>query len=203
MERMALGGIHDHLGGGFARYSTDERWLVPHFEKMLYDNAQLLELFALAAADTGRSLFREAAEGIVAWLQREMTTPGGAFASNLDADSESEEGRFYVWSLAEVRKVIGKDAALFERMHDITEAGNWEGTNIPNRLLSGDVPQDLEERLATARERLLEHRSARVRPGLDDKVLADWNGLMISSLVRAGLLLDKPNWIRVWTHKRV
>ena len=197
MERMALGGIHDHLGGGFARYSTDERWLVPHFEKMLYDNAQLLELFALAAADTGRSLFREAAEGIVAWLQREMTTPGGAFASSLDADSEGEEGRFYVWSLAEVRQVIGKDAALFERMYDITEAGNWEGTNIPNRLLSGDVPLDLEERLATVRERLLEHRSARVRPGLDDKVLADWNGLMISSLVRAGLLLDKPNWIGV------
>ncbi len=195
MERMALGGMHDHLGGGFARYSTDERWLVPHFEKMLYDNAQLLELFALAAAETGRPLFRGAAEGIVAWLQREMTTPEGAFASSLDADSEGEEGRFYVWSPVEVRQVIGKDAALFERIYDITEAGNWEGTNIPNRLLSGDVPLDLEERLARARERLLEYRATRVRPGLDDKVLADWNGLMISSLVRAGLLLDQPDWI--------
>lgn len=195
MERMALGGIHDHLGGGFARYSTDERWLVPHFEKMLYDNAQLLELFALAAAETGRPLFRGAAEGIVAWLQREMTTPQGAFASSLDADSEAEEGRFYVWSLAEVRQVLGEDAAPFGKVYDITEEGNWEGTNIPNRLRSGDVPLDLEERLAQARQRLLEHRATRVRPGLDDKVLADWNGLMISSLVRAGLLLDQPSWV--------
>jgi uncharacterized protein YyaL (SSP411 family) len=195
MEHMALGGVHDHLGGGFARYSTDERWLVPHFEKMLYDNAQLLELYALAAAETGRPLFRGCAEGIVAWLQREMTTPEGAFASSLDADSEGEEGRFYVWSLAEVRQVLREDAALFERVYDITEKGNWEGTNIPNRLLSGDVPPDLEEPLARARQRLLEHRSTRVRPGLDDKVLADWNGLMISSLVRAGLLLDQPSWI--------
>jgi hypothetical protein len=195
LERMALGGIHDHLGGGFARYSTDERWLVPHFEKMLYDNAQLLELFALAAAETGRPLFREAAEGIVAWLQREMTTPEGAFASSLDADSEGEEGRFYVWSLSEVRQVLGNDAAVFEQIYDITEEGNWEGTNIPNRLLAGEVSLDLEERLAVMRQQLLEHRATRVGPGLDDKVLADWNGLMISSLVRGGLLLDRPDWI--------
>ena len=195
LERMALGGIHDHLGGGFARYSTDERWLVPHFEKMLYDNSQLLELLALAAAETGRSLFRKAAEGIVDWLQREMTTREGAFASSLDADSEGEEGRFYVWSIAEVRQVLGEDAALFERAYDITEEGNWEGTNIPNRLLSGQVPTDLEQRLAVSRQRLLERRATRVRPALDDKVLADWNGLMISSLVRAGLLLDQPNWV--------
>jgi len=195
LERMALGGIHDHLGGGFARYSTDERWLVPHFEKMLSDNAQLLELFALAAAETGRPVFRRAAEGIVAWLGREMTTREGAFASSLDADSEGEEGRFYVWSRAEVRHVLGKDAALFEEVHDITEEGNWEGTNIPNRLLSGDVPANLEQRLAVSRQRLLVHRATRVRPGLDDKVLADWNGLMIASLVRSGLLLDEPSWI--------
>jgi hypothetical protein len=197
LERMALGGIHDHLGGGFARYSTDEHWLVPHFEKMLYDNAQLLELLALAAAETGRSLFREAAEGIVDWLQREMTTREGAFASSLDADSEGEEGRFYVWSIAEVRQVLGEDAALFERVYDITEEGNWEGTNIPNLLLSGQVPTDLEQRLAVSRQRLLERRATRVSPGLDDKVLADWNGLMISSLVRAGLLLDQTNWVEL------
>ena len=195
LERMAFGGIHDHLGGGFARYSTDERWLVPHFEKMLYDNAQLLELYALAAAETGRSLFRGAAEGIVTWLQREMITPEGAFSSSLDADSEGEEGRFYVWSLAEVRHVLGDDAELFERAYDITEGGNWEGASIPNRLQSGDLSADLEQRLAVSRQRLLEHRAIRVRPGLDDKVLADWNGLMISSLVRAGLLLDQPSWV--------
>ncbi len=195
LEQMARGGIHDHLGGGFARYSTDERWLVPHFEKMLYDNAQLLELFALAAVETGRPLFREAAEGIVSWLQREMTTPEGAFASSLDADSEGEEGRFYVWTLAEVREVLGADAALFEQIYDINWDGNWEGTNIPNRLLSGDVPADLEERLRALRQRLLERRASRVRPGLDDKILADWNGLMIGALVRAGLLLSRPDWI--------
>ena len=195
LERMAFGGIHDHLGGGFARYSTDERWLVPHFEKMLYDNAQLLELYALAAAENGRSLFRGAAEGIVTWLQREMITPEGAFSSSLDADSEGDEGRFYVWSLAEVRHVLGDDAEPFERAYDITEGGNWEGASIPNRLQSGDLSADLEQGLAVSRQRLLEHRAIRVRPGLDDKVLADWNGLMISSLVRAGLLLDQPSWV--------
>jgi uncharacterized protein YyaL (SSP411 family) len=196
LERMALGGIHDHLGGGFARYSVDERWLVPHFEKMLYDNAQLLELYALGFAETGRALFRDAAEGIVAWLDREMTTPEGAFASSLDADSEGEEGRFYVWSLAEIREVLGhEDAAFFARVYDISEEGNWEGTNIPNRLVSGEAPPAVAERLATMREKLLERRASRVRPGLDDKVLADWNGLMISGLVRASPLLGRPDWI--------
>ncbi|MGO4524512.1 thioredoxin domain-containing protein [Microvirga sp. 2MCAF35] len=196
LERMALGGIHDHLGGGFARYSVDERWLVPHFEKMLYDNAQLLELYALAYAETGRALFRDAAEGIVTWLRREMTTPEGAFASSLDADSEGEEGRFYVWSLAEIRDVLGdEDATFFAKVYDITEEGNFEGSNIPNRLISGEAPPAVAERLAALRAKLLERRATRVRPGLDDKVLADWNGLMIGALVRASSLLDRPDWI--------
>jgi uncharacterized protein YyaL (SSP411 family) len=196
LERMALGGIHDHLGGGFARYSVDERWLVPHFEKMLYDNAQLLELYGLAYAETGRALFRDAAEGIVAWLEREMTTPEGAFASSLDADSEGEEGRFYVWSLPEIRDVLGEeDAAFFARVYDITEEGNFEGHNIPNRLVSGEAPPAVEERLAALRAKLLGRRASRVRPGLDDKVLADWNGLMIGALVRAAPLLGRPDWI--------
>ena len=196
LERMALGGIHDHLGGGFARYSTDERWLAPHFEKMLYDNAQLLELYALGYAETGRPLFRDAAAGIVAWVEREMTTSEGAFASSLDADSEGEEGRFYVWSLAEIREVLGEaDAAFFAKVYDMSEPGNWEGTNIPNRLLSGEAPPEIEERLASLRARLLERRASRIRPGLDDKILADWNGLMIAALVRASPLLDRPDWI--------
>jgi len=196
LERMALGGIHDHLGGGFARYSVDERWLVPHFEKMLYDNAQLLELYALAYAETGRLLFRDAADGIVTWLRREMTVPEGAFASSLDADSEGEEGRFYVWSLAEIRDVLGEeDAAFFAKVYDITEEGNFEGSNIPNRLISGEAPPAVEERLSALRAKLLERRSTRVRPGLDDKVLADWNGLMIAALVRASPLFDRPDWI--------
>jgi uncharacterized protein YyaL (SSP411 family) len=196
LEQMALGGIHDHLGGGFARYSTDERWLAPHFEKMLYDNAQLLELYAVYAAETGSGLFRFAAEGIVAWLTREMVTPEGAFASSLDADSEGVEGKFYVWSLDEIRAVLGGDAETFARVYDVTEHGNWEETSILNRLRSGwtDDP-DLEARLSAMRETLLAHRARRIRPGLDDKVLADWNGLMISGLVRAALALDRPEWI--------
>jgi hypothetical protein len=196
LERMALGGIHDHLGGGFARYSVDERWLVPHFEKMLYDNAQLLELYAVGFAETGRPLFQQAAEGIVTWLAREMTTPEGAFASSLDADSEGEEGRFYVWSLAEIREGLGEeDAAFFAKVYDITEEGNFEGHNNPNRLISGEAPDHVEQRLAALRAKLLERREARVRPGLDDKVLADWNGLMIGALVRAAPLLGRPDWI--------
>jgi hypothetical protein len=196
MEQMALGGIRDHIGGGFARYSVDERWLVPHFEKMLYDNAQLLELYVIAYAETGRALFKEAAEGIVTWLEREMVIPEGAFASSLDADSEGEEGRFYVWSLAEIRDVLGdEDAAYFAKVYDISEEGNWEGTNIPNRLITGEAPPPVEARLAALRAKLRARRSTRVRPGLDDKVLADWNGLMITALVRAAPLLGRTDWI--------
>ena len=195
LERMALGGIHDHLGGGFARYSVDAHWLVPHFEKMLYDNAQLLELYAIAAQETGSRLFASAAEGIVAWLEREMTLAGGAFAASLDADSEGVEGKFYVWSLDEVREVLGADADLFTRVYDVTQAGNWEEANVLNLLRSSEPDADTEARLAPLRERLLARRETRVRPGLDDKVLADWNGLMIAALVRAGLALDRPAWI--------
>ncbi|MCB5174734.1 thioredoxin domain-containing protein [Microvirga lenta] len=196
LQRMALGGIRDHLGGGFARYSVDEQWLVPHFEKMLYDNAQLLELYALAFAGTGRRLFSDAAEDIVAWLEREMTTAEGAFASSLDADSEGEEGRFYVWSDAEVREVLGEeDGAFFCKVYDITPGGNWEGTNIPNRLISGEAPEPVEERLEAMRQKLLERRAGREKPGLDDKILADWNGLTIAALVRSAPLLHHPEWV--------
>ena len=158
LERMALGGIHDQIGGGFARYSVDERWHVPHFEKMLYDNAQLLELYAVAAQETGRALFRSAAEGIVDWLRREMVTADGAFASSLDADSEGEEGRFYVWTLAEIQEALGADAELFARVYDVTQEGNWEHTNVLNRLMSGEAPADVEARWRRMRERLLARR---------------------------------------------
>jgi uncharacterized protein len=195
LERMALGGIHDHLGGGFARYSVDERWLAPHFEKMLYDNAQLLELYAVDAQETGSAVFRSAAEGVVAWLKREMVTQEGAFASSLDADSEGEEGRFYVWSLDEIREVLGADADEFARIYDVSVEGNWEHTNILNRLRSGEIDAETEARLAPMRKRLLERRVTRVRPALDDKVLADWNGLMIAALVRAALALANQDYI--------
>ena len=198
LARMCEGGIYDHLGGGFSRYSVDERWLVPHFEKMLYDNAQLLELLALAHQRSANDLFRTRARETVAWLEREMTTEGGAFSASLDADSEGEEGKFYVWSLAEIEDMLGKDdAALFAAHYDVTSAGNFEGHNILNRLKHLPRSMEDEERLAPMRAKLLEARAKRVRPGLDDKVLADWNGLMIAGLVNAGVLLDEPSWLQL------
>jgi len=196
LDRMSQGGIYDHLGGGFSRYSVDERWLVPHFEKMLYDNAQLLELLALAHARTGKPLFATRARETVRWLVREMTTPEGAFSASLDADSEGEEGKFYVWSLAEIEKILGEgDAAVFARHYDVTADGNFEGHNILNRLRSEAGDEETENRLAVLRAALLSARETRVRPGLDDKVLADWNGLMIAALVNAGLLIGEAGWL--------
>jgi len=202
LEHICEGGIYDHVGGGFARYSVDERWLVPHFEKMLYDNAQLLELLGLAHAATALPLFRERATETVGWLAREMTTLGGAFSASLDADSEGEEGKFYVWSLEEVEAILGPDAASFADEYDVTAMGNFEGHNILNRLKH--LPRSMGNQAATGdgatrlrmlRGKLLKEREKRVRPGLDDKVLADWNGLMIASLANAGALLGEPSWI--------
>jgi len=196
LDRMCEGGIYDHLGGGFSRYSVDERWLVPHFEKMLYDNAQLLELLALAFQRSGKALFRQRAQETVGWLAREMTTKEGAFAASLDADSEGEEGKFYVWSENEIVELIGPEAgAFFARFYDVSEEGNFDGHTILNRLKAPEATPAEEARLASLRAILLEARGARVRPGLDDKVLADWNGLTIAALVNAGVALGEPSWI--------
>ena len=196
LERMSEGGIYDHLGGGFSRYSVDEKWLVPHFEKMLYDNAQLLELLALAWQHSGVSLFAERAHETVAWLMREMTTEAGAFAASLDADSEGEEGKFYVWAKSEIFELLGSDdGEFFAHHYDVTKSGNFEGHNILNRLKNVPRSDADEARLSPLRATLLHARSRRVRPGLDDKVLADWNGLMIAALVNAGIALDEPNWL--------
>jgi uncharacterized protein len=196
LVQMARGGIHDHLGGGFARYAVDERWLVPHFEKMLYDNAQLLPLYALEAARTGDPLLLDAANGIVAWLQRDMLLPEGAFAASLDADSEGEEGKFYVWTLAELTELLGpEEAALFAHHYDVSAGGNWEGHAILNRLDTPDPSSETAATLAELRGRLLAVRSQRIPPGRDDKILADWNGLMISGLVRAGGILGRKDWV--------
>jgi len=196
LERMSEGGIYDHLGGGFSRYSVDERWLVPHFEKMLYDNAQLLELLALAWQRTGILVFAQRARETVAWLRREMTTGEGAFAASLDADSEGEEGKFYVWSHADVVKALGtEDGEFFARHYDVTPDGNFEGHNILNRLANHPRSAKDENRLARLREKLLAIRNTGVHPGLDDKVLADWNGLMIAAVVNAGIILDEPSWL--------
>jgi len=196
LARMSEGGIYDHLGGGYSRYSVDERWLVPHFEKMLYDNALILELLALAYQRSGNPLFSVRANETVTWLAREMTTQEGAFCASLDADSEGEEGKFYVWSEREVADLLGKeDAAFFSAHYDVTAQGNFEGHNILNRLKR--LPRSMEDegRLAALRDKLLEARSRRLRPGLDDKVLADWNGLMIAALANAAGTLEAPAFL--------
>jgi uncharacterized protein len=196
LDHICEGGIYDHLGGGFSRYSVDERWLVPHFEKMLYDNAQLLELLAVVYQRNGKALYRQRAHETVEWLKREMTTNEGGFSASLDADSEGEEGKFYVWSYDDVIKQLGiEDGEFFARHYDVTEAGNFEGHNILNRLEPLPRSDDDEARLAPLRAKLLRVRDERVRPGLDDKVLADWNGLMIAALANASQMLAEPSWL--------
>jgi uncharacterized protein YyaL (SSP411 family) len=199
LRRICQGGIYDHLGGGFARYSVDEEWLVPHFEKMLYDNALLLDLLTEVWRETQEPLFAARVAETVGWIEREMIADGGAFAASLDADSEGEEGKFYVWSLGEIEDVLGaEDAALFARVYGVTAEGNFEGHNILNRLDSlALLSPDEESRLATMRSKLLARRGERIRPGWDDKILADWNGLMIAALSRAAIVFDQPRWLEM------
>ncbi len=192
---MCQGGIYDHLAGGFARYSTDAEWLVPHFEKMLYDNAQLIDILTLAWQAGGNPLYAQRIEETVAWTLDEMVVEGGGFAATLDADSEGEEGRFYVWSEAEIDEVLGAEAAAFKAAYDVTASGNWEGKVILNRSQWPELgDQGAEDRLKAAREKLLQRRAGRIRPGWDDKVLADWNGLMIAALVNAAAVFERPAW---------
>jgi uncharacterized protein YyaL (SSP411 family) len=197
LNRICQGGIYDHLGGGFARYSVDDRWLVPHFEKMLYDNAQLLSLLADAYQVTADPMFAARARETVGWLEREMMVDG-AFAAALDADSEGEEGKYYVWQQAEIIDVLGqKDATWFGDIFDVTPSGNWEGTVILNRSAQAGLlaPED-EVALQTMAAKLLKVRENRVPPGRDDKVLADWNGLMIAALSRASAVFGEPSWLQ-------
>jgi uncharacterized protein len=199
LTNICQGGIYDHLGGGFARYSVDERWLVPHFEKMLYDNALLIDLMTEVYRETGSELYKARIEETVAWLQREMIAEGGGFAASLDADSEGEEGKFYVWSKAEIEEVLGaEDAGRFCEVYDVTAEGNWEGHSILNRLAGLELrPPEEEQALAAMAAKLLERRAGRIRPGWDDKVLADWNGLMIAALAQAARVFDRPAWLEL------
>jgi uncharacterized protein YyaL (SSP411 family) len=194
LRRMSEGGIYDHLGGGYARYATDAIWLVPHFEKMLYDNAQLLELLAFAHADAPDPLYAARAAETVGWLERDMSAAGAAFAASEDADSEGEEGRFYVWTEAEVDDLLGTEAAAFKRAYDVTADGNWEGHTILRRVTPPGTPEQ-EDALEGARAVLFAARAGRIRPGRDDKVLADWNGLAIAGLVRAASVFGRPDWL--------
>ena len=196
LDHLCQGGIYDHLGGGFARYSTDDRWLAPHFEKMLYDNAQLVDLLVLVWQETGSPLYARRIAETMDWLAREMIAEGGGFAATLDADSEGEEGRFYVWSKPEIEALLGADAELFCRVYDVHDGGNWEGKTILNRLRSmADLGEAEEAALARARATLLAERGKRVRPGWDDKVLADWNGLMIAAAANAAMALGRDDWL--------
>ncbi|MGD9196304.1 MAG: thioredoxin domain-containing protein, partial [Methyloceanibacter sp.] len=197
LTHICQGGIYDHVGGAFARYSVDDEWLVPHFEKMLYDNALLVDLMTEAWRETKSSLYNQRIEETIGWLLREMVTEGGGFAASLDADSEGEEGKFYVWDYDEVVNLLGKkDGAFFAEIYDITPDGNFEGKNIPNRLSTVDLRDDATEtRLKDLLQILFKRRSIRIRPGFDDKVLADWNGLMIAALANAATALEKPEWL--------
>ena len=193
LDRMAWGGMHDQIGGGFHRYSTDVRWLVPHFEKMLYDNALLARVYLEAFQLTGKPLYRDTAVDIFGFVLREMTDPNGGFHSSLDSDSEDEEGIFYVWSPDEIRETLGKEnSSLFLEYYGITEKGNFEGRNIPHVTADpekfssrqGISRGELREYLNRSGSLLLAKRNMRVRPGKDDKILAAWNGMMISALAR-------------------
>ncbi|HVJ40942.1 MAG TPA: thioredoxin domain-containing protein [Dongiaceae bacterium] len=205
LTAMCQGGIYDHLGGGFARYSTDGKWLVPHFEKMLYDNAALLGLLTEVWQETHEPLFAARIAETVGWLEREMLTAPDAsgdraFAATLDADSEGVEGKFYVWDEAEIDRLLGAEAALLKRFYDVRAGGNWEGHSILNRrALRDPATAQEEETLILLRGKLLAARNRRVRPGWDDKVLTDWNGMMIVSLARAALAFDRPPWLALAT----
>ena len=195
LTNMSQGGIYDHLGGGFARYSVDEVWLVPHFEKMLYDNALLIDVLAMVWLHGRNPTYRSRIEETVGWVLREMVTEGGGFASSLDADTEGEEGKFYTWSEAEIDTVLGKDAPLFKQVYDIRAPGNWEGKNIVHRLrMALALPAVQEGKLNALREKLLAHRNQRPKPLRDDKVLADWNGLMVHAIANAGEGLNRADW---------
>jgi uncharacterized protein YyaL (SSP411 family) len=203
LTRMAHGGIYDQLGGGFHRYSTDAHWLVPHFEKMLYDQALLAPLFLRAYQASGNRGFLTGATSTIDYVLRDMTSPEGGFYSAEDADSEGVEGLFYTWTAEEVRSLLGDDYELFARTYGVTDAGNYEGRNIlhvaaDRRTLPIELGIDeaaYRERLGTARQELLEARNQRVRPSRDEKVLTGWNGLMLAAVAEAAAVLDRDDYL--------
>ncbi len=206
LDRMAMGGMYDQLGGGFHRYSTDQRWLVPHFEKMLYDNTLLALAYLEGFQATGEAFYREVVHETLDYVLREMTSPEGPFFSTQDADSEGLEGKFYVWSAEEIEQILGRESAdLFSEVYDVTPSGNWEGHNILNRAktyeqyarLRNISEMDLRSSLVQGKKKLLEVRNRRVWPGRDDKILTSWNGLMIDALAQAGMVLEKPAYVEV------
>jgi hypothetical protein len=182
---MIRGGIYDQLAGGFARYATDREWLVPHFEKMLYDNALLVITLSEAFQLTKKPLYAEAIRECIGFIDKELANGQGGYFSALDADSEGIEGKYYVWDAREIEELLGGDAKIFMDYYGVTEQGNWEGTNILTRPVEGPVSPDESRRLEAARQLLLEYRSRRIPPGLDDKILLGWNALMNMAFSKA------------------
>jgi len=206
LRKMAEGGVYDHLGGGFHRYSVDERWLVPHFEKMLYDNALLTRLYLEAYQATEAPFFRRVGEEILAYVEREMLQPEGGFSSTQDADSEGQEGKFFIWSQDEVLQLLGEELGeIFCRYYDVTDVGNFEHHNILHPTLSlaqlGTLfhrdEEEVTRLIAEAKQRLFAVREARVKPGRDDKILISWNGLMLSAFVEAYKVLGNPRYLEI------
>lgn len=198
LESMYKGGIFDHIGFGFSRYSTDQKWLVPHFEKMLYDNAQLALAYLEVYQITKRELYKEIAEEIFTYILRDMTSPGGGFYSAEDADSEGEEGKFYLWAFEEICSVLGEDAEVFCRYYDISPGGNFEDKNIPNLIDTAiekiENDNQLKARLKSIRQMLFNYRKNRIHPHKDDKILTSWNGLMIAALAYGGRVLNNEEY---------
>lgn len=198
LSNMCMGGIYDHIGGGYMRYSTDERWVVPHFEKMLYDNAQIVDILTLVWQHSRAQLYRDRIAETIAWILRDMRVEK-AFASSIDADSEGEEGAYYVWTEAGIDAALkGTFSQRFKEIYNVTREGNFEGKNVLHRLgaVAGYPLSEADEALlARQRELLLAERSTRAAPVCDDKVLADWNGMMIASLANAGFVLGNREWI--------
>ena len=209
LDRMAAGGIYDQIGGGFARYSVDGSWQVPHFEKMLYDNALLARSYLRGFQNLGHQRYRRICEETLDWALSEMRDPAGGFYASLDADSEGEEGIFYTWTPEELKTALGGRADLAMETWGVTEGGNFEGRNVLH-LPERRPPDDLDGEVLAMKEKLLEIRSQRIRPGLDDKVLCSWNALMISALAEAGAVLGRPDYIEaanecaefIWTKMR-
>ncbi len=200
LQAMARGGMYDVVGGGFSRYSVDNHWLVPHFEKMLYDNALLARAYLSAYQITGESFYKRIVEETLTFTLRELTHPQGGFFASLDADSEGVEGKFYVWEASEIEALLGADYALFKAAYGIKESGNWEGHTVLQRALddktlaakSGLTPAALTDKLNTCHSKLLAERAKRVRPATDDKVITAWNGLMLSAFAVAARTLTSP-----------
>jgi uncharacterized protein len=205
LKNMANGGIYDHLGGGFARYSVDQYWMIPHFEKMLYDNGPLLRLCADAWLISGDEQFKQVAEETAAWVMREMQSPEGGYYSTIDADSEHEEGKFYVWLPEEARQyLLAEEYAVIAALYGLDGSANFEDSHWHLRIVKSltDVAQQLgitdesaQKNLASARQKLFIEREKRIHPGRDEKILVSWNGLMIKGMARAAIVLDKQEWI--------